>query len=292
MPGSARKMRFGILPFLALAMNGIGEFVVSASPVETRTHQVSSEHAKVGDREVLSTRLPDAAVGFVQFGNKDTGSIRLEHVNTALTTALPDQPDRMVQMILSIIVSDSDFTDEVNGAVIDCLSNRSLTKPENWGLFNADRFTNVLLQAEYFAAVSEEGSLNFPLTVDEYVRSGELLSCVRDKNVGLSSTATILSGRTTLAHRRGDIVSSAAFTPGWVVGVVIGALTLVAIVGTVVFSIKESKVYSVNDYESPTEEAEKHAEDPDLGTDTEEAERKLSAELKTIAGQGSTSIDL
>lgn len=205
--------------------------------------------------------------------------------NTALVVELPNQPDRMVQMLLSIIVSENSFPQKLNLAIIDCLAQNSSTEPKHWGLYNSERFTNSLLQAEYFADVSEDASLSFPLTIDEYVRNGELRQCVLDKEVGLTKQGSLLGGRTTIAPRSGEIVSSAGTTPGWLVGAVVGGLTLVALVGIVIFSAKESRVYQESDYESPRRENAENEADLEMGIDDNEAQRRLSEELRTIAGQ-------
>lgn len=278
-------MRFTRLVLCLFAFCAIEDAAVSAAVMMRGTNEGRTKQIEVGISWEWFRQL--MAIRSISFDIQGHSRLRIGTVyeNTALVLELPDQPDRMVQMLLSIIVSENDFTQDVNEAMINCMAQNSSTERKHWGLYNSERFTPSLLQAEYFAEVSEDASLSFPLTVDEYVRKGELRQCVLDKGVGLTEGGSLLSGRTTIAPRSGLIVSSAGSIPGWLVGAIVGGLTLVALIGIVIFSAHEGRVYHESDYESPRGEKVGNGDDLEMGVDQEEAQRRLSEELRTIAGQ-------
>lgn len=212
--------------------------------------------------------------------------------DTAVLVELPNQPDRLVQMLLSVIVSNTNFTEELNAAIIECFAKNTSIATSEWGLFNATRFTPSLLQAEYFAMVSEEESLLFPRMSNEYIQSGLLRDCVVEKKATISSTFSIEGGRSPLAHKSASIVSSSGRTPGWVAGAAIGALAVVALIGLVVTSVTKRQVYDVSEYENSAMEVERHAGDEEMAVDIEGMNEELLRELGTIAGQGGVPLAL
>lgn len=167
---------------------------------------------------------------------------------TATTVDLPNQPDLMVQMLLSVIVSHNNLTPEIDEAITDCLAQESQTEKIYWGMYKAKRFTPTLLQAEYFADVSEEASISFPLTVERVIQSGNLTRCVFDRDVGLGEKGALLAGRTTVAPRSGAIVSSTGGVPAWAVGAIIGGVALVVFVGLIIISVGDGGRYAEKDY--------------------------------------------
>lgn len=162
---------------------------------------------------------------------------------------LPPQPDNMIQMLLSVVLSGNALTKELNLDILTCLSNTTNTKPILWGLYGADRFAPTLLQAEYFVQVEEHGFEQLPETVDRYIREGMLTACVRAASKRLSPIAALLEGRTVIAPRTSALVSSTGSTPAWLVGAVLGGVLLVGGIGVLTVSYKENELYEEKDYD-------------------------------------------
>lgn len=203
---------------------------------------------------------------------------------TVTPAPLPGQPDRMVQMLLSIIVSDSNFSSEISTAVVGCLADNTRTENMNWGLYGAKWFTPSLLQAEYYVHVSEEDSLTFPRIVDDYIQSNNLTICVTSKNVNFPPNGNLSGGRTAVAPRSAAIVSSSGAIPSWIIAAAVGGVALVAIIALMVTSVREQRIYAEKDYDSAVEETEDMGladGDPDVMSE----EDPSSADLDVIAGQ-------
>lgn len=188
---------------------------------------------------------------------------------TAIAVQLPEQPDQMVQMQLSVILSRSNLTPEISSAIATCLAFLSETEFSNWGMFRAKRFTPRLLQVEYFAHVKEQASGGFPLAVEQAIKLGNLTRCVVQSEVGLPDDAGILPGRTSVAPKATSVVSATGGIAAWIVGIVIGVVGIAVFVGLVVVSVREGGSFKEEDYEIDEEEA---------GLGDKEA-------LETVAGQ-------
>lgn len=256
---------------------------------------------KYGDTEIhflrrTTTTVINAATDLRLFFEhlRDCFSLRIvkEYKDTAVLVDLPEQPDRMVQLLLSLIISEGNFTEELNSAIITCFASNTSTDTSNWGLFNATRFTTSSLQAEYFVSVSEEASLSFPRRLDIYIRSGSLRGCIFAEEVSVDDTIAIEGGRSAFAHKSASIVSSSGLTPGWLAGVLVGALVLVALIGLIVASATGGKVYNVTEYEKSELEAERHAGDEEMVVDPEVMQEDLLRDLGTVAGQGGRALKI
>ncbi|PXF48271.1 hypothetical protein BWQ96_01960 [Gracilariopsis chorda] len=217
--------------------------------------------------------------------------------NREALQSLPEQPNRAVRIVFSLILENIGFTEKVNAGLVECMSSETNTTQSTWGAYQMDRFTPSQIQVQYFSLVSEQESLDFPERLNRYIESGKLLWCFRDVNRGTSEDVMILSGRKVTAPRSGSIVSSAGSTPGWAIGVVFGVVASVGILALIVTVIKGEQIYPESEYEefgkdmqksgdpaTPLSDAE--ANDSSIeDEDSEGAESELERELRTIAGQ-------
>lgn len=205
--------------------------------------------------------------------------------STADLKPLPDQPKRMVQMLFSIIVSNSNLTNPINDAILDCISTATYISVQQIGLYNAETFTRSMLQAEYYADVTEVDSETFPENLDAYIRRGNLTDCVHGKDVGLAAEGVLFNGRTTIAPRIEAIVSSAGLVPGWIVGAVVGVLAVITVVGLTVLAITGSRLYPESAYRREQSSGSENNFDHEGGQVPEHIQQEILRELKTIAGQ-------
>lgn len=260
--------------------------LVIASPIPARTTatvfrflsapyvRIPVSHHKEHSKESLEVHL-DASLD---------KSSRI-YQSTATLTALPDQPNRMVQMLFSIIISNTNFTQPINTAIIECVVNVTSTPQQHLGVYRAEPFTSTQIQAEFFADVSEKDSITFPEKLDPYIRSGNLTQCVRDKRVAFPPEAALLSGRTTIAPRTEEIVSSTGSIPGWAVGALIGVLALLAIIALVAMAVPGNAIYPEDDYEQEAIESGDTEPNIDENGLPRGVTSNISAQLKEIAGQ-------
>lgn len=223
------------------------------------------------------------------------GSIRdllsqpFEYQSTADLKPLPDQPKLMVQMLFSIVLSNSNLTNPINDAIIDCIATATLTPVQHIGLYNAESFTRSMIQAEYYADVMEEESETFPENLDAYIRQGNLTDCVYEEDVGLATEGMVYNGRTTIAPRTGAIISSVGSVPGWIVGVVVGGVALIATVGLVILTITGNRLFPESAYRQEHSSGTENNSDLERGQLPEHVQQEILQELKTIAGQRTNS---
>lgn len=203
---------------------------------------------------------------------------------TADLKPLPNQPKLMVQILFSVIISESNFTNPINKAIIDCISSAVSTKVQHIGLFNAELFTRSTIQAEFYADIMENDLATFPEKLDTYIRQGNLTECVHKKDVGLAIDSALFSGRTTIAPRTESIVSSIGSIPGWTVGAVIGVLALISLVGLLVLSAKGNRIIPDSAYQGGPPSHESSSHDLEGGDIPEHVQREILEDIKNIAG--------
>lgn len=201
---------------------------------------------------------------------------------------LPTPPVAKLRLLLSVMLSKSDLNTIINAAIIDCLAASSTVDRQNWGAYSADRFTQDVVQIEYYALIPETAGQTFPSVVDTYIRDGRLTSCVRTRQVGVGANAELFSGRAVIAPAAQVPVSDAS-TPAWVIGVVLGVLVLLALIWVVVLAVKGEPAYSEKDYvtwEREMLDQLELLESSHPGTPPEKlAIRRLDRQLRQIAGQ-------
>lgn len=229
-----------------------------------------------------STKVGDTKRS-VSFLEHDLARQNAANANDNITLiAIPDQPDRMVLLLLSIVASNSEVSQSLSDGIITCLSNVSNTDVGNWGAFKLDRFTPVLVQLEYFVLTSEEGSLDVPEIIDKFIREGMLTECVQLLDVGLPANGRLLQGRTVIATETGQIVSAKGNIPGWVIGAIIGCVVGAGLIALIFIWCQGETIYTEEDYEKY--EDDESNEDGDTSESDDEELRNANV-TDRIAGQ-------
>lgn len=204
---------------------------------------------------------------------------------------LPQQPRRKVLMQLSIIVQNSGLTDSVNNATIACLANSTSTREEDWGAYNADRFTQELVQVEYYAVLPEAAVQSFAPTVDRFIHNGNLTSCLQNSNIGFSNNAAAFAARVVTAPGV-TVVAQAIGTPAWVIGIAIGVAAIIGIIVLVVAAFRpDSNGKSEHDIGDDDETTEKMQNTEDfIPAEQGFAEDEFERALRSIAGPGRATV--
>lgn len=200
--------------------------------------------------------LPRSARQFLTFtkGTSDDSSSYLanvtleEYPNSTLPQSRP--------MVLSLFVSNSNFTDPILNATISCLANNTGVAAERWGIWELNQFTETMMQAGMFVNVPEDQSDgSFDLTLKDYVKKDAdgLTGCVREEDVGLGVAGQFFMARE--PEDRADIrFSSVADANGgsspWIPALIVGLIGLACLVGLIVVKMASSKKrYDPSDYD-------------------------------------------
>lgn len=207
------------------------------------------------------------------------------YVDNATAVKRPEQPDRSVLMVLSLILSRSDFTPSINSAAMQCMAEISGTSVSKWGLYASDRFTPTLVQIEYYSILGEGSSGDFGRSIDGYIRAGDLTACVERKKVGLGTGAQFLEGRTVIAPASSTIVSAVGNTPGWAVGAAVAGVGIVAAVALVAVSLKGEHVYRQEEYNAVGDVGREEGAGVGGGGTEVWRDEGMEGELRSIAGQ-------
>jgi len=175
---------------------------------------------------------------------------------SAVSVAKPtNQSGGMVLHEMSVVVKNSNLTQNVSDTIILCLANRTHTSIKDWGLYNHSKFSNTLIQAEYYAYCERPRTLMFRTNITEYLTDKELTMCVKKVTPGqfasgvAGATPDIVYARNIVEsipngkHHEGGIAA-------WIVGAVVGVILLSAVIVSVILMIKRVRVYEPVAYEA------------------------------------------
>lgn len=184
---------------------------------------------------------------------------------SAVSVAKPtNQTAGSVLHEMSMVVKNSDLTQNVSDAIIYCLANRTGTPIEDWGLYNHSKFSNTLIQAEYYAYCTRDDVLAFQNGVTQYATDKELPVCV--KKLAPSEFVAVRKGDTPdIVYARAIIESlpngthHEGWLAAWVVGAVVGSLLSLAIIISTIIMLKRKRVYEPVAYDP-----EPHIEEKEL----------------------------
>lgn len=159
------------------------------------------------------------------------------------------QPARTVLLFLSVIVHKEGVSQEISDSIVKCLANETSTNESKLGLFNADQFAVGYIQTEYYAFVDMDKSQSFRAKTSAYVQNKQLVGCVRQKVVGFSPQADILPGRTATEPLPNELKVAKSDVPRWLIGVIVGLLTLITMLAVTLIMLKRPKTYPVELFE-------------------------------------------
>lgn len=167
---------------------------------------------------------------------------------------IPIQPRQKVQMRMSLILQSAALTNDMNDALISCLSKASATESTEWGAFDADRFTTELVHVDYFVHVSENKVESFVKTVDSYIRNGNLTYCMRDSasGIGFGTESSVFVGKTVYKPQDVEPDISEYGTPSWIVGVGIAVAAGAGVIALLVLTSQTQDLSQEDDISEPS----------------------------------------
>lgn len=177
---------------------------------------------------------------------------------------VPIQPRQKVQMRMSLILQDASLTDDMNDALIGCMSSASGTKSTEWGAFDADRFTTELVHVDYYMHLSEKEVESFVRTIDDYVRDGNLTDCMRNQAsvIGFGMQSAVFVGKAVYKPQDVELDISEYGTPSWVIGVGIAIAAGAGVVALMVLTSQSQDVNRDEDASEPSIDYSKWAGSP------------------------------
>lgn len=204
-------------------------------------------------------------------------------VNLDITlTPNPTQPRQKVLLDLSIISIRLDYTSETHSAVLQCLSKVTETELEAWGTRGSSCFAPQTRQVELYVNIAEERLGPIMELTDTYIRDGNLSSCVQKEGL-LNQDGKIVPGRTIVVNNIAGIVASPNGAPGWIIGLLLFLLLLVACVVLIMFACRKPVRFDEEQFNRDegwiVSEEEREIER------RERENRLLQKDLKMIAGQ-------
>lgn len=200
---------------------------------------------------------------------------------SAVSVAKPtNQSNGLVLHEMSIVVKNSNLTQNVSDSIILCMANRTLTPTKYWGLYNHSRFSNTLIQAEYYGHCARTRALAFRTNITQYLTDKELSTCVKKiapefASVVAGTSPDIVYARNIVEslpngkHHEGGIAA-------WIVGAVVGGILLSAVIVSVIVMIKRVRVYEPVEYDP-----EPNWKDEEL-TECGQARAEFEKNLKAI----------
>lgn len=253
----------------------------SAAPVGPRRHLLkhpfSNLLASFRGSLPLSTRQAD---GDADANAVETIPLPSDYIANVTVQMYPNTtPPQTRPMVFSIFVSESNFTDPIFKATVDCLSNSTSVEAEQWGIWEYRSLLNTsyaVMQAGMYVNVPDSKSDgSFTRKLKDYIGNGTdgLAECVRSAEVGFGADGKFYMARE--PEDRTDIAFSSVAAenggiPPWVPALVIGLAGVVCMVGFLIAkATARGKRYDPTDYandmpleldEVPTEETILNAE--------------------------------
>lgn len=204
------------------------------------------------------------------------------YVDSATLVPLPDQPASRVRLLLSVILQNSALTNAVLQFAVNCLANGTDTSSNNWGAYNADRFTPELVQVEFYALLDESAVQSFSGTVDQYIQNNHLTQCLQSADVGFDSQAAAFAARVVTAPGA-TVVSEAGGAPAWAIGIAIGVAAIAGIAALVITAFRGDGDDDKSDLGDDAEDVESgypaqfiDLDDPDVYDDVGQALEAIS----------------
>lgn len=204
-------------------------------------------------------------------------------VNLDITlTANPTQPRQKVLLDLSIISIRGDYTAETHEAVLQCLVEATETRLEDWGTRGSSCFAPRTRQVELYVNIAEERLGTMMRITDEYIRDEKLSTCVQNEG-SFTADGKIVSGRSIVVNNIAGVVASSDGPPGWIIGLLLFLLLLVACVVLVIFACRKPVRYGVEEFSN--DEGWQVTEEEREIERREKEEKLLEKDLRMIAGQ-------